>query len=225
MLDRHEREIYVNPQITHLGRRNFHTLHEVGHDILPWQRLLGYADDEARLSWATRVGFEREANQTAAELLFQRELFAQIASEYTIGIATVIELAEKFGSSIHAAFRRFVETHRSPMCGVVISCRPSCEMPLAYRRHEAMSSRTWDERFTPPDVWPQLLRQPQFPFLSLARQALVASSVETDWSYRNFDGRSVPLCVELFSNTYSTLILTWVAQRERLKRRRVIALA
>src|SRR5713101_4544324 len=60
MLDRREREIYVSPEITLLGRRNFQTLHEVGHERLPWQKKLAYADDDARLSWSIHVRFERE---------------------------------------------------------------------------------------------------------------------------------------------------------------------
>src|SRR5438128_2510189 len=38
LLDRRERKVYVNPEIQLVGRRNFHTLHEVGHDLLEWQR-------------------------------------------------------------------------------------------------------------------------------------------------------------------------------------------
>ena len=49
-----EREIHLDPSIDHPGQIAFKTLHEVTHDILPWQRELGYADDDATLSPATR---------------------------------------------------------------------------------------------------------------------------------------------------------------------------
>src|SRR5262249_51981634 len=104
MLDRREKEVHVSPVITHVGRRNFLTLHEIAHEILPWQSGLVYADDDLRLSWSTRLRFEREANQTAAELLFQRALFTSIAAEYQIGMGAVIEVSEMFGASIHAGF-------------------------------------------------------------------------------------------------------------------------
>lgn len=222
-LDRREREIYINPEVTHQGRRNFQTLHEVGHEILPWQSALAYADDDARLAWTTRIRFEREANLTSAELLFQRELFAQIASEYAIGMATVVEVSEMFGASIHAGFRRFVETHRAPMCGMVIDCKPWRNEPPAYKRREVMSSATWDERFARPLTWPRSLDVAQFPFLALGHEAFMWGSKTTEWGHEDLAGNPVELKVELFSNTYNTLILIWVPQRERLQRRRVIA--
>jgi len=58
MLDRRERAVYVHPEIQLAGRVNFQTLHEVAHDILPWQSALAYADDDLRLSWSTRIKFE-----------------------------------------------------------------------------------------------------------------------------------------------------------------------
>jgi IrrE N-terminal-like domain len=224
MLDRREREIYVSPEITHLGRRNFHTLHEVGHEILPWQKKLAYADDDARLSPGTQIRFEREANQVAAELLFQSGFFNEVAAEYAIGMAPIVELAGMFGASIHSAFRRVVETHRAPLCGVVIDCRPATEEPLAYRRYEAVASETWCRRFGQPASWPTVLAQPTYTFLSSAAQANAwSTTARTDWSLKDRDGLETHLHVELFSNQYRTLVLLWVPQRERLKRRRSIA--
>jgi len=223
MLDRREREIYVSPEITLLGRRNFQTLHEEGHERLPWQKKPAYADDDARLSWSIHVRFEREANQFASELLFQSGLFTEVASQYAIGMAAIVELADMFGASIHAAFRRFVETHGAPVCGVVTDCRPACEDPLAYRRYEAVASPAWSLWFEDPSSWPTVLPQPTYTFLSAARQAYVwSTTAAADWSLSDRAGRDTPLHVELFSNQYRTLVLLWVPQRERLKRRRVI---
>ncbi|MDQ2983077.1 MAG: hypothetical protein M3R70_03990 [Actinomycetota bacterium] len=132
MLDRREREVYVHPEIQLAGRVNFQTLHEVAHDILPWQSALAYADDDLRLSWSTRISFEQEANQTAAELLFQRGLFTRMAADYAIGFAGVIELSEQIGASIHAAARRYAETHRAAVCALVLDSKPVREEPLAY---------------------------------------------------------------------------------------------
>src|SRR5215216_807723 len=78
VLDRRRRKVYINPEITHDGRRAFRALHEVGHDILPSQNDPAHADDQFTLSWQTRMRWERDANQTAAELLFQRERFTRM---------------------------------------------------------------------------------------------------------------------------------------------------
>lgn len=112
LLDRREREVHVNPQTDLAGQKAFKRLHEVSHDLFPWQHIdngtevEGFADDRLTLSRATNILFEREANQGAAELLFQRDRFEQMAAEYEVGVAAIVELAEKFGSSRHAAFRR-----------------------------------------------------------------------------------------------------------------------
>jgi hypothetical protein len=224
MLDRQEREIYVSPKITLVGRRNFHTLHEVGHERLTWQKQLAYADDEIQLSWKAHMRFEREANQFASEVLFQSDFFTKVASQYAIGMASVVELADMFGSSIHAAFRRFVETHRAALCGVVIECRPAQSDPLAYKRHEALASSSWKSSFADPSTWPHLLQQPAYTFLSVCREAVVVPTAAcTEWSLVDNEGRLRELHVEVFSNHYSVFALIWVPRRERLKRHPVIA--
>ena len=106
ILDRREKVVHLNPDIEHRGRRRFKLLHEVSHELYPWQRELAFADDDYTLSWRTNSLFEREANQGAAELFFQRQIFAQVAADYEIGLAAVVHLSEKFGASIHATFRR-----------------------------------------------------------------------------------------------------------------------
>jgi hypothetical protein len=223
MLDRREREIYINPEITIEGRRNFQTLHEVGHEIVPWQAALAFADDDARLSWQTRIRFEREANISAGELLFQRALLTEIASNYSIRVATVIELAEMFGASIHSTFRRYVETHRGVLAGVVLDCQPWRAEPIAYKRHETLSSASWAERFSAPLNWPRSMSETDFSFLAEARHAHVRGNLSTKWTTTDLAGATIELDVELFSNTYNTLVLISVPQSERGKRKRRLA--
>lgn len=222
MLDRREREVYVHPEIQIVGRRNFQTLHEVGHDILPWQSALAYADDDQRLSWSTRIKFEQEANQAAAELLFQRRVFAQMAVEYAVGFAAVIELCERMGASIHAGTRRYAETHRTPICGLVLDPKPVCDEPLAYRRREAVHSPAWAERFAAPSLWPTSLNEKSFEFVTQIRRTQFLSPVAGEWMHDDLDGTPVKLPFELFSNSYRTFALIWVPQREWLKKRRLI---
>ena len=137
-LDRKTRVVHVNPATDLVGQKAFKRLHETSHDLFPWQHIdlgrIGFADDEMTLSPKTTIRFEREANQGAAELLFQRERFAEIAADYAIGCATVIELADLFGASRHATFRRYVESDPSPLAGVVLVPRPCARDPLAFQR-------------------------------------------------------------------------------------------
>jgi hypothetical protein len=95
-LDRKTHEIHISPTIDHDGQRRFKALHEVTHDILPWQDDVAYADDGMTLSWSTHVKFEQEANQGSAELLFQRDLFQRI------GVPPVLWTPERLGPSAQA---------------------------------------------------------------------------------------------------------------------------
>jgi hypothetical protein len=220
MLDRREREVYVHPQIQIESRRAFQTLHEVGHDILPWQAALAYADDDQRLSWSTRIRFEQEANQAAAEMLFQRDLFATMAAEYGIGFAAIVELCDMIGASIHSGTRRYAETQRAPMCALVLDQKPVSKDPLSYRRREAVHSPAWAEQFAPPSVWPTSLREEAYGFLGDVQRAQFLSPVGGEWPHCNLEGEPVMLNYELFSNSYRTFALIWMPQREWLKRRR-----
>ncbi|WP_235738052.1 ImmA/IrrE family metallo-endopeptidase [Mycolicibacterium austroafricanum] len=111
-LDRRERTVHVSELVTHEVRKNFVKLHEVTHDLLPWQQQLVHTDNEETLSPSTNRLFEQEANQGAAELLFQRHGFTNDARSLEIGVASVTHLAQRYGSSLRAAFRRYAETHQ-----------------------------------------------------------------------------------------------------------------
>lgn len=224
VLDREAREIHVDPAIHNQGQIAFKKLHEVGHDICPWQRDRGYADDDETLSWSTSRGFEREANLAAAELMFQRTLLRDMAAQYEIGIPAVLELAGQIGSSGHAAFRRFIETHRWAVAGVVLDVSPRSRDPLAYQRREVVASPAWEERFGPVVNWPSVLRPVPYSFITRCSEAATTRSVVSE-TFRFPDLRSeqVDLNVELYSNSYKLFVLLWVPRRERFRRRRLLA--
>ncbi len=77
----------MDPGIQNEGRAAFLKLHEVGHDTLPWQRALGYADDDATLAPSVKRLFEQEANIAASHLLFQQDYFDDVSRQYSIGHA------------------------------------------------------------------------------------------------------------------------------------------
>ncbi len=227
VLDRRTREVHINPALDLVGQRAYKRLHETSHDLFTWQHVhdgkTGFADDEMTLSPKTTILFEREANQGAAELLFQRERFADIAKEYAVSCAAVVELANMFGSSRHAAFRRYVETHRGAVTGVVLGPGP-CELdPLTFRRREAICSNTWRDRFEDPAVWPRRLTAQPFAFVEQARACATLGPPVGEWQYPDRNNEITTLKVEAMSNSYHTFVLVWLPRREVLKRRRVIA--
>lgn len=223
LLDRKAREIHLDPAIDNDAQRRFKRSHEVAHDLYPWQQALGYADDDTTLSVATHILFEQEANQGAAELLFQRDRYRDVASDYAIGIAAIIELAEMFGVSIHASFRRFIETHRHSVAGLVLQASPERTTPLAYRRHEALQSQAWTTQFGPPSAWPNIVRVEPYSFIKVAPAARTAlSPPQTRFALPDLAHKQHTANVEFFSNTYRTFALLWLPRRELLRRRRVL---
>jgi IrrE N-terminal-like domain len=194
VLDRRTREVHVNPATDLAGQQAFKRLHETSHELFSWQHIDaggdGFADDRWTLSHRTHVLFEREANQGAAELLFQRERFTHMAADYAVSFASIIELADTFGSSIHATFRRYVETHRGALAGVVLATGPCERKPLAFMRNEAVCSKAWRARFDDPALWPGVLREQPFGFVEQARACRALGSPEGEWTYPDRDNES-----------------------------------
>lgn len=224
VLDRKAREIHIDPAIRNEGRAAYRKLHEVTHDILPWQSQLGYAEDAATFLPSMRTTFEWQANQGAAELLFQGDLFTDIASDYATNMAAILELAGLVGASAHAAFRRYVEVHRSAVAGVVLDISPCSRDPLAYRRHEVICSQKWESRFGPVRDWPWILRAQPYAFVGSAQVARrTAEAVSTDATWPDLRNEPIQLRTEIYCNQYKFLVLIWVPRRELLQRRRIIA--
>lgn len=219
-LDRGQRRVYVNPTISHEGRRRFRALHEVGHAILPSQNQPAYADDARTLSWLTRVAWERDANQVASELIFQRERFTEMANEYEPGLAAVTELSQLFGSSIQAGLRRFAEFHRLPVAAVVLDVSVLSREPERYQRYEAVCSPSWEEQFERPDGWPDMLDATVFGFVSDARCANSRPLVEWEGRWPDHDNRLVPIRSQVMSTSYRLLVLIWQPRRQLIRRRR-----
>lgn len=103
------REVWVQPDM-YESKRRFVTAHEIGHDLLPWQRdSIAYLDDATRLRPDIRIHFEREANQAAIELLAQGDLLRKRADDSVLSTSLLSDLSEQFGISMQAVARRVVE--------------------------------------------------------------------------------------------------------------------
>jgi hypothetical protein len=215
LLDREEREIHLDPSLEHPGQIAFKTLHEVAHDMLPWQRELAYADDEATLALSMRQTFEWQANTGAAELMFQRDLFRDMAHEYAIGLASAFEVAGKFGASMRSGLHRYAESHRSAVAGLVLDSSPVGGQ-LAHQRREIVVSNKFAEQFGAARDWPRTLRSPPYTFLNECAAARRSDDVvRTQVVLPDLNNVCQQLEVELFSNTYNILVLIWMPRRER----------
>jgi hypothetical protein len=220
LLDRRALEVHLDPTITHQPRRNFVVLHETVHHILPWQVELAYADDDRTLASGPNELFELEASQGAADLLFQLGGFTDDAADLAIGMGGVILTAQRYGASIRASLRRYVETHRAGVASVVLEPSPELGEPLRYRRHEFTSSRRYQASFGA-EIWPSRLRLDRYPFIAEAAAAFSAPHqiVCGEWRRTDLSGANVSLRVETLWTGYDLLVLLWVPVAERTKRR------
>lgn len=219
LVDRRARVIHVSPGIEHVGKRRFVQLHEVTHHILPHQQDLLFADDHETLSAATRRLFEQEANQGAAELLFQRERFSRDAADLQVSVAAIWDLANRYGSSFHAAVRRYAETHPGVAAAVVLERTPRSMAPPTWRREEVASTPNWRARFGAPS-WPRLMAASDYPFLA----ALDHPELD-EISLPDIDGELLQVKVEAFQTPYKSFVLLWVSESRRLFKPRRVRLA
>lgn len=106
------REVWVSPEL-HVLRKRFVTAHEIGHEILPWQRdVIAYLDDEERLRPDVRIAYERQANQAAIEMLAQGDLLRREADDSPLTAILLSQLSAKYQISMQAISRRIVEESR-----------------------------------------------------------------------------------------------------------------
>ena len=105
------REKVINLDLTRpVNAQRFVQLHETGHSVLPWQRkTFEYYDDDDTLNPDVKIAFEAEANFFASGTLFQLDRFDEEASLLELTIRSPLALSKKFGGSVHATIRRYVE--------------------------------------------------------------------------------------------------------------------
>lgn len=109
-------------------RARFTVLHEIGHYVLPSHRRDLYLCDDADLGLWTRNDLEREANEFAADLMFQGDRFTLEASTIPVSAASVKSLSEKCGASFEATARRLAAKSFRPCMLVVFEPDPSASI-------------------------------------------------------------------------------------------------
>jgi hypothetical protein len=224
LVDRRAREVHLDPEVTHEGRRRFIRLHETGHDALEWQKQLAYADNEHTLSPIVRKIYELEASSFAAEVLYQRGQIREDASSLQIGLASVVELSTRFGASLRSTLRRYAEQHPDVVAAVVLDAEAESTEPLTYQRREMATSSAFSVRFGS-GYWPGRLLASRFDFLNLAAGASLAPNQFCGGTTRLADvnGSVVSVRCEALCTGYNVLVLLWLPRSERTRRKLKLA--
>lgn len=205
VLDSRAKTIYLD-QTVHSKKKPFLSLHEVGHDYLPWQRdtFAILEDSEASLDPDVQEQFEREANCFASEVLFQLDRFATEAADCGFGIKTPIDLSKRYGSSVYAAIRRYVMTHRHP-CAVAVFNRKGTTPGSILGLRRWIQSDLFTQRFGhlsikdsqgPDDFFVRHLPRNKF-------------RSPTRFTIKNVNGESEECLLEAFDSTFQVFYLIY----------------
>jgi transcriptional regulator with XRE-family HTH domain len=179
-------------------KQRFVEAHEIGHAILPWQReIFAYLDDEHNLCSDVRDRFEREANQTAIELLAQGDLLRREADDSTITSELIERLSEKYQISLQATSRRVVEESRQ-QCALAIAHRAYFSGPLM--PYHLYCSATFEQRFR----WKAL---PYNLFVTRAMQAATREDPPLPAIHRDAAGASVGLGLQVIDTPWAILLV------------------
>lgn len=192
------------------NRTRFSVLHEVGHFVLPHHEHSLYVCDDIGLSPATRLVFEKEASEFAADLLFLGDRFALEANSRIISASTVKELATKYCASFEATARRIVEKSFRPCMLVIFKKEPrqsggELAQPPAWSVRYCISSATFKTQYfesisgTIPAEIVAVVTQPG---RDIADSHIVDVTVRSSSEQKEF-----PFSAEYFSNTYNIFCL------------------
>lgn len=210
----------VSPQ-----KQEFLKLHEVGHKMLPWQRAtFMFADYKATLAPDIKALFEREANRFAAEAFFQGDRFTRQSRDLPLDLETPLWLSTCYGSSAHAAIRRFVEvSHR---CCAVLIVRP----PRSATRGDSVFSVAYEVRSS--DFMTQFegARLPR----RLGPESILGTALLAGRQYyrgdglllSNRDGRRTECGFQIFQGSRNAFVLVFplseTMRRSRTKRKKKV---
>lgn len=225
LIDLQDSVIYLDRGVTE-QKQTFLKLHEVGHKVLPWQRdTYLFLDDERTLSPGVAALYEREANRFAAEALFQGDRFTRQSRDLPLDIETPLWLARQYGSSAHAAIRRYVEvSHRC--CSVLVTRRAEADVGSdpTIRIGYVVRSPKFAEQFEGLK-WPNRLES----------DSILATSLLTGRQYVRGDelmlpdrhGRSTECGFHIFQNSWGSFALvfplseTLRQSRNKIKKRSI----
>ena len=209
LLSFHDRLIALDENLSH-RRGRFSLVHEIGHYVLPAHQHSLYLCDTRGMSPWTRLTFEKEANEFAADLLFKGGLFAVDAAGRDISVKTVVALANNYDASFEATARRLVEKSLRPVMLVAFkSAGAAAQMDVdakpVWEVRYCVASAVFKSRFfarlttgnVPADVASELLSPGRGIRESIVRDIPVSGAGENRSSFR----------AEFFYNQYNIFCL------------------
>lgn len=169
LLSYHERVIATDSRLISAHVR-FSALHEVAHYVLPNHQYELFLCDAAALDGRSDRVLEMEANELAADLLFQGDRFTLEANSLPISAATIKSLKTKYDAPFESTARRLVEKSVRPCMLIVFQrtdggSRIDLDAPPLWRERYCVASVSFGTRFftaiqgaVPPAIAFELMR-------------------------------------------------------------------
>ena len=220
LVDLRENVIYLDTSVLP-QKRVFVKLHEAGHKVLPWQRkAMLYLDDESTLDPDVHEAFEREANRFASDVLFQVDRFDQEARDLPVAIKSAMALAKRYGSSVHASLRRYVERNINACSVLVLVKTPvvladGSGLPVK----SVFQSPAFERRFGRV-LWPESIRV-DHPFIEPAMNGCRFKE-SGEYALTDLNGEQVDCNFHLFDNSYNIFVFIYPRDAHRRSRTKII---
>lgn len=202
LLDRQRSLVYLKANMIP-SRRRFVTMHEVGHHYLPWQQLHGlHVDSAGNLDDDTKELYEWQANVFASETLFLGSGLTDQARDLPFDLTTAMRLAGRFGASVHATLRRYVETHHQ-RCFFLVLDR-AANVRGKQPRHRVFKRVTSQPFRTRYPRWRGLTSVPAADVRALVGRS-APTTLETTWTIEG-DGEMTRVFLQGMDNGHHLLI-------------------
>jgi Zn-dependent peptidase ImmA (M78 family) len=219
LLDRRKKTIYLD--LSQLPtRRNFVKLHEVGHGVLPWQVKVHDVidDDDDSLSPYVVDEFEAEANYFASVTLFQHEAFLSELKKLNLNMEASLHLAKRFGGSIHATLRRYIQCSPKRCALLVLEKASSGTSILNCSKKGYFASEKFEKAFGQID-WPDEFDS-TWDFATtyfLGRKGIIPGSL----TLQTANGDTV-FNYQFFNNSYNGFVFLYPAGEKQSSRTKII---
>ena len=223
LIDFRQKIIYVDPNI-HPSQKTFVTYHEVSHRIFPWHEGLynPHIDTEYSLDTYVAKGSDMEANFGASLIQFQIYKFKNELKDLPLGLNSAIYLAQRYETSLHSTFRKYVEENHKECALLVfknLNGIASKDKPPLELWYFIQSEKLKDE-FGRID-WPKLY-YPRDPIYDAVYENPFGLVGEGEMVIENMAGFKKRCKIEAFYNTFNHFVLVFPMPKLSLKKKRII---
>lgn len=205
-LDYHRNVYYVDPFL-HKIQKKFITYHEVTHRILPWHKeiLNPHHDTDITLKPQFTSRLEVEANLGSALIQFQVDRFKDDLSCLPMGLASAVDLSQRYESSLHSTFRKYIEDNNGSCALLVIPEKKILSVTESLKLWYPLQSKKFTNQFGYIN-WPDNY-QKGHPVFDLIHQDTLELIKKHEITLKDSNGFDKKCKMEAFCNRYTNFVL------------------